>query len=238
SLHLLDYRVEMWSQDDNRLGDAYMNIFWSPGEVVTDVHHIKVQSHIPPGLYQVELGLYDYENGNFEFLPVAAESDETLSNPLNIILAEVRIQDTAFGQTPDYDIGANLAGHIDLLGYNLSPDAISVSGSLALTLFWENQQRILDNYTVFTQLIGPDGRVWAQQDNQPQQGRYPTSQWQTSDQVVDRYYLEIDPNAPPGNYQLITGMYDLNTGQRLMATTQQGQPYPNDAILLGNFSVN
>ncbi|MEM7031459.1 MAG: hypothetical protein AAF629_17995 [Chloroflexota bacterium] len=32
SLHLLDYRVEMWSQDDNRLGDAYMNIFWSPGE--------------------------------------------------------------------------------------------------------------------------------------------------------------------------------------------------------------
>lgn len=238
SLHFLDNRVEMWSQDDDWLGDAYLNIFWTPGEVVTDVHHIKINPYTPPGLYSLELGLYHYDDNDFHFLPITLETGDPVANPFNIILEEARVHDPAFGQPPLNTVQAVIGEGIHLLGYNLLPDVVNVTEPLALTLFWQNEGKLQKDYTVFTQLIGPDGRVWAQQDNPPQQGRYPTSQWQTPDQVVDRYHLEISPDAPAGTYRLITGMYDLTTGERLAAVNAQGDPWPNNAILLTTLGLN
>lgn len=106
----------------------------------------------------------------------------------------------------------------------------SPNRQLFLTLYWEAINKPQLNYTVFTQLIGPDGRVWSQQDNQPQAGRYPTTAWQKG-RVVDRYRLNLFDDMPSGQYILITGMYDLNSGQRLPVEAE-GQRLPNDAIML------
>ena len=90
---------------------------------------------------------------------------------------------------------------------------------------------------MFTQLIGPDGLVWGQQDNQPQAGRYPTTSWNLRDKVVDRYDLELREGAPVGEYRLIVGMYDLKTGQRLAAVDKEGNHLADDAIMLTTINV-
>jgi hypothetical protein len=130
-----------------------------------------------------------------------------------------------------------LGGHIRLMGYDLSDKTLALDSSIDLTLYWETEGQVPVDYTVFTQLIGPDGRVWAQQDNQPQQGRYPTTAWGANDRIVDRYTLQVQPDAPPGVYRLIIGMYDIITGQRLEAVDQQEQRHPQDAILLKTLSL-
>ena len=77
----------------------------------------------------------------------------------------------------------------------------------------------------------------AQQDNQPQGGRYPTTAWTVRDRVVDRYELVLREGAPSGEYRLLVGMYDLTTGERLMTIDQNGSRLPDDAIDLGEITV-
>jgi hypothetical protein len=79
-------------------------------------------------------------------------------------------------------------------------------------------------------LIAADGRIVAQQDNQPAEGRYPTSIWDTGEIVVDRYHLTIAPDAPGGEYHLEVGMYLLATLERLKVAS--GDEKGQDRILL------
>jgi hypothetical protein len=82
-----------------------------------------------------------------------------------------------------------------------------------------------EDYTVFTHLVAADGRIVAQQDNQPSEGRYPTSIWDTGEVVVDRYRLTIAPDAPGSEYHLEVGMYLLSTLERLKVASgdEKGQ---------------
>jgi hypothetical protein len=130
-----------------------------------------------------------------------------------------------------------LGSQIQLSGYDLSSEQLVVNEPLHLTLYWQAINQPRTDYTVFTQLIGPDGLVWGQQDNQPQGGRYPTTAWAVQDRVVDRYELTLREGAPPGQYRLLVGMYDLATGQRLTAIGEGGTRLPDDAILLTTLTV-
>ena len=82
-------------------------------------------------------------------------------------------------------------------------------------LYWRALEPTDISYTVFFQLLGPDGQVYAQQDNYPGFGTLPTNRWQPGDLIRDSYSPEIAGNAPPGEYQIIVGFYDNQTGVRL-----------------------
>jgi hypothetical protein len=59
-------------------------------------------------------------------------------------------------------------------------------------------------YVVFVHLIGPDGRLAAQQDVEPIS---PTTTWVPDVEVVDPHQVPIPAGLPAGRYQLRTGMY-------------------------------
>jgi hypothetical protein len=124
------------------------------------------------------------------------------------------------------------------MGYDLNPKSkiVNHKSKIALALYWQSTAPLPTDYTVFTQLLGPDGQVYAQWDNPPQAGRYPTTAWAKNDTVVDRYTLTLREGAPPGDYRLLVGMYDPVTGQRLPVRVD-GQPQPNNAILLTTLSL-
>lgn len=234
SLHLLDADMLMWAQHDQLLGGPYLNMLWTPGEVIREVHHIHLGPNIPPGLHQLELGVYAYEQNTFAHLPIHSR---VTRQPLSQkpILAQVRVLNAKHQQQPTHNLRVKLGSAITLTGYDLSGD-LTHDKALQLSLYWLNTEAIEMNYTVFTQLIGPDGQVWAQQDNQPQQGRYPTSAWQIGEQVIDDYELILRDGAPFGDYQLYVGMYDLSTGKRLDAIPLIGFRRPDQAIFLKDFS--
>jgi hypothetical protein len=130
-----------------------------------------------------------------------------------------------------HPLQVNLGDRVILLGYDVSPDAVQPGQSLDLTLYWQACREMSEDYTVFTHLVATDGRIVAQQDNQPAKGRYPTSIWDTGEIVVDRYHLTIASDAPVGEYYLEVGMYLLSTLERLKVAS--GDEKGQDRIWLG-----
>ncbi len=234
SFHLLDYTMTSYGQVDHILGGAYRNVLWAPGEIIDDVYHLTLSDHLPSGLYNIEFGVYDYVSGDFNFLPITMSAEFEPVEHLN--LGQVRIMDPAQPRPPDHPLLVELGGQIQLLGYDLSAERLTPAEPLQLTLHWQAVDRPATSYTVFTQLIGSDDQVWGQQDNQPQGGRYPTTAWALRDPVVDRYALTLREGAPPGQYRLLVGMYDLSTGERLPAINADGTRLPSDAILLATLT--
>ncbi len=86
---------------------------------------------------------------------------------------------------------------------------------LPVTLYWQADTPVARNYTVFAQLIAPDGTLAAQNDSQPIYGYYPTSQWRPGEIVPDRITIALPRTLSPGRYTLIAGLYDAETLARL-----------------------
>lgn len=132
---------------------------------------------------------------------------------------------------PTYQTGFVLGEAIRLSGYDLDADGFRPGGALTLTLYWQSLQPLTIDYTIFTQLLGPDGQLYGQQDRQPVYGQWPTSRWRPGQEVFDKFVLTVNPAAPPGTYLVLVGLYDLNTGQRLPAQLGSRQIADNAIIL-------
>jgi hypothetical protein len=242
ALYLLDNLMNVGGHVDWSLGGHYPNVLWAPGEYVPETYFLPVFLHTPPGLYTIQLSLYDYRLGDaagpYTWLSVAVPPLDAPTD--RIYLGEVRVRDVGEDRPPSRHLGIDLGDQIRLTGYDLAwPAGASLipGQTLHLALHWLAIDRATHNYTVFTQLIGPDGRVYGQQDNQPQGGRYPTSAWEVGRPVIDRYDLTLGESAPPGEYRLLVGMYDLATGMRLTAMGEDGERLPDDAVELTTLAV-
>jgi hypothetical protein len=179
---------------------------WHAGDVVWTQLQIPVPATASAGLDRVQVALYNTHTG--ERVPVTGGQ----SGIQALVLGEVRVT-AATSPPPAIHLGARLGDSIDLVGADSArfPDP----GTLAVTLAWSADRPVKDNYTVFVQLLGPDGKLVAQSDGWPVGGNLPTSSWLPGEQVRDEHLLTLNPGLPAGNYRLIAGMYLLSTGQRL-----------------------
>ncbi|GIK58542.1 MAG: hypothetical protein HND44_02575 [Chloroflexi bacterium] len=82
----------------------------------------------------------------------------------------------------------------------------------AVTLIWEAVTGIPQDYTAFVHLIGPDGRLVAQQDRQP--GGHPTSSWRPGEWVMDTFVIPLPPDLNREGLTIQTGFYYLPTLER------------------------
>lgn len=119
---------------------------------------------------------------------------------------------------------------LQLLGYDLDAGRAQPGGEVTLTLYWATEQPILTRYKVFTHLLGDiynaatQNFLWGQQDNEPVNGRRPTTLWRTDEVILDPYLIPVDPQAPLGAYVLEIGLYNPVTGERLSVLDETGAP--------------
>lgn len=123
---------------------------------------------------------------------------------------------------------------ISLLGFDLAPgpDATIKPGeNIALTLYWRDDADLTASLKVFTHLVGPDGKIYGQQDGIPLAGAAPTDSWIPGEIIADRYHLAVAPGAPAGTYRVEVGFYDPQTLDRL--------PLANgaDSLTIGTLQV-
>ena len=86
---------------------------------------------------------------------------------------------------------------------------------LPVEFVWVPLQRPSTDYNVFLQLFAADGTLVAQHDGPPNGSYTPTSAWPAGKEISDRHGMALPAELPAANYQLIGGMYDPNTGERL-----------------------
>jgi hypothetical protein len=135
------------------------------------------------------------------------------------------------GQTFHFEQG------IRLLGYDVPKRELTSGEVLPLRLYWEADGPTDESYHVFAHAMGPDGRMYGQDDAVPQEGAMPTVHWQARDLVVDDYRIPISENAPPGEYTIALGMYDRETMQRLPVSDATGEALPENRILIEGVRV-
>ncbi len=135
--------------------------------------------------------------------------------------------DEALPNAQNTRLGDSLA----LRGYQAAPNPARPGDALQLKLYWQTDAPLSENLTVFTQLLNSSGALAAGHDSQPLGGYFPTGQWPPGEIITDPVSLPLPAELPPGQYTLITGMYRLDTLERLPAANG------GDFIVLGQIEI-
>jgi len=222
-LKVVNGAYKVWGQQEGHpVRGVFPTYTWREGQIIKDQTEIEVLPGTPPGVYHIEVILYDLRNGIW----VEPDGGPGLLGPVEIPRGATPVEALDI----QHRAGANLGGKVQLLGYNIE-SGFHPSDGIHLTLFWQSLEDMDQDYTVFTHLIDQKGVLWGQKDNEPADGFYPTTHWAVGEIVRDQYDLLISPDAPLDEYQIEVGMYLAETGERLDVHGEEG-PSPENRILL------
>ncbi len=125
-------------------------------------------------------------------------------------------------QTPaDFTFGEA----IRMIGYDLSSDTLQAGETLTLRNYYRVNQPPQTSYNLFVHLVPQDSlTVLAQVDSYPTTEWRPTILWTDTEEVyIGRdIQLTLPADLAEGSYRLLFGLYDYQTGERLM--TGNGEP--------------
>jgi hypothetical protein len=239
-LHAVNSRGEGVGQVDGiELTDGHR---WRAGKLTPTHHTFQLGHQLNPGPYLIRLGLFDARTG--VRLPVFDIEGKNLGEQVLFGLFYI-VEDDQNPTQPTTRLQATLGQQIQLLGYDLlsetgqSFDRQQASEThLNLNTYWQAIRPVDGDYTIFLQLLDSQNQLVAGYDTQPLNHNYPTSRWQVGEVVVERIDLSLPTPISPGDYRLMTGMYDLQTGQRQIATDAQGKPLKDNMITLANVHVS
>ncbi len=208
-------------------GDAFVEDMyrWRPGGLLSSQHTLWLGPDAPPGPYLIRLGFFDRHTGArlplqpSGSLPDATGVDQAYVGLFYVAPAGVDPRRPATPLQVVFGDSIRLTG-VTLPAAIRNPQPVAVGATLPITFYWQAVQPVAKPYTVFLQLLNEKGQMVSGWDSQPLAGRYPTSFWSPGEVVVDTFALPLPPpGLPPGAYRLITGFYQVDTGQRLPANS-------------------
>jgi hypothetical protein len=181
---------------------------WPVRRLITTYHTIELAPGLPPGVYDLEVG-------------IGPDPFALTWKPL--VQAKVPFKNETFvggvsGTRADF-------GDIALLGYRL----VRTEENLDVSLMWQAAVTPRVDYLIVIQVRDARGAIVTQREAQPHEGTYPTSIWSAGEQVPDTYQLDIG-GLPPGDYQVYAGLVGPD-GSRLL--TLDGQ----EAVLVGYLNI-
>jgi hypothetical protein len=171
------------------------------------------QSDEPQPLTGAVLGrVVDLMDSSGKYAPAAQETIDWMGRQWLLD----QLPPSASGEPVQFD------GGISLLGFE-APAQLEPEQALCVTLYWQADTTVAGDYTVFLHFAAPDGFVQAQRDTQPAFGFYPTSIWLPGEIVADMHCMYLPPGLDPGQYDLLTGLYNPDNGQRLPLLTDRSR---------------
>ena len=216
-LRLLDAAGQEIAKDDQPLGGTSDLVSaWRPGQTVTTTHGISLPGDAL-GLYTLQASLLP-PNAPITYLFRTDDSTpvETLALPF-VIRPEQPV-------TVDLPPAKSLAGfgqEVHLLGSAIRPPTERGQPFEVIT-GWTTAAPLDANYTIFAHLVDAAGQIVAQQDQQPLEGRFPTTVWTPGEVVSDTIRIVAPAEASGKEVCLRLGMYDLRSLERLVRSDAEG----------------
>ena len=211
-VHVFGKDNEPIGQSDSFPGSgAFATRLCKTGDVIVDRHRIALSaSASSPSAARIEAGLYLLPG--FDTLTATDERGQAIGSSPTI--GRVKVASARKGSTSNASEIAGFGGKIALVGIDVQKSDIAPGSVLSGTLVWRADTAIQQDYTVFVQLVGRNGLI-AQYDSQPVRGNYPTSMWEGGEVIDDPFQMIIGSDVKEGVYDLIAGLYDVNSGARL-----------------------
>ena len=123
--------------------------------------------------------------------------------------------------------GPLIATLVGLAGPSPQPSPARQGGLLPCTpapllpcpipLLWRAEAETPTDYRVFVHLVDAAGNIVAQSDAAPAGWARPTTGWLPGEYVLDTHTLTLPATLPAGPLSLRVGLYDPDTGQRLLS---------------------
>ncbi len=133
-------------------------------------------------------------------------------------------------------LSADIGDTAQVLGYKLNHTTVRPGDTLEVTLYVQPLSRTAVPYTVVLHLVEDTGSI-TQRDSYPGLGNYATTVWDVGRTFGDVYELKLPADAAPGTAQLVYGLYNGDTGQRLPVTGPNAGPADDSWVQLGTVQV-
>jgi hypothetical protein len=195
---------------------------WQPGDVYADPYHVWLNpGSESPALLRLDVSMLDTSGAKNRILtPTGADG-----SVLDLVLVGEAKLGQAFGFeniiVPTSDqFPVVFAESITLVSMGEEAwagifDPAEAGSEVTVPLHWRANGTLSKDYTVFVQLISPKGELVASGDAPPLNGDYPTRLWEAGESLIDHKTLQIPADAEPGIYQILVGLYDPLTGERM-----------------------
>lgn len=240
-VHLLGRNLQDWGQFDTFPANGnFATSLWEPGDVLVDTYRVQLSPKAPvPSLGRISVGLHVYpKDESLSPSEQALTPYDRNGRPTTPIfgrykMAPWRASAIRMENPTDYRLGDIVA----LRDFKVTPAAARPGDVVRVTLYWEALKKGDRDYTVFLHLGTPGKEPLAQKDHQPQGGEYPTGLWDAGEMIEDESELIVPASVSPGEYQIMAGMYLLETMQRLPAYTAEGQHLLDDLIPVAKVTI-
>jgi hypothetical protein len=104
---------------------------------------------------------------------------------------------------PEKILNARVNEQFAAIGYTLGvAEPIRGGSTIRPIVFWRADQAISARYKFIARVVDARGHVWAEIEQEPQEGALPTRQWQVGKLIGDQYALRLPPTMPTGEYEI------------------------------------
>ncbi len=114
------------------------------------------------------------------------------------------------------EFGDAQGDRIALVDVAWGPAANTAGGGVRVAAVWTALQPVQVEYVPFLHLLDASGQLRAQRDLRPVGGYRPTTTWAPGEPIEDHMGLALPDDLPPGEYELVLGLYAATSGQRLL----------------------
>jgi len=237
SLRLRDEAGHEWGGFDGRpTALLYPTFRWSAGETLVGTAPITPTAGTPPGVYQLQAGLYsDVNLVGLDVLDAQGTPMGTSAILGSVELSRGQLSSLADVE-PSKDLDVALVEDLGLVGFDLSTGSAQPGDTLGLNLYWQTLSASTEDYVLLLCLLdergqlvdrgidGPEVVGWATpvgfgvegQAHFPASAYYPTSLWREGEVVVGRYHYRVPIDAVAGVAELTASLLlceeGLNTG--------------------------
>ncbi len=121
------------------------------------------------------------------------------------------------------DAGVRFGDKLRLVGHALDSDTVEYRQELGVTLLWQSERLLAENYAVSLRLLDGQGSTWAKEDSWLlNSAGAATPAWKAGDSTEECHLLSIPPGIPPGPYELKVLIYDAQSLEQVPVLDQAG----------------
>ena len=215
---------------------------WQPGDVWPDGHALAIPTETESGPYRLDVSFYESDTQE-RLMAVVPATGEVLGDTLQLDF--VQIGDGVHHPLMPLDAETVFGDFVSLQGSHwrdeegtvLSIDEVLLrpESTANVVLQWHVESNQEVAYTTFVHLVGPDGVLLTQSDQQPWHGFYPTPFWYKGRTIEQPITLQIPQDAVAGSYAVHVGLYDSESIERL-PVIRDGEMI-GDSIEIGRLRV-
>ena len=235
-VHLSAQDGWVWAWREERTPRSLPGQWLEPGQVFPERIRVQTTEDIPLGAY--DLQVFWRAGDDKTNWPIVRKGDDAETAVFDRIFLGSVIAPAEVDISQATPVNARFGDAVMLDSFEFAPwGMVSPGEPLDVTLFWEALDSPAADYTVFVHLLDGDGQIVAAHDGMPAQGSFPTGAWKPGLLVADTHTLEIPPDLAPGTYQINTGLYLLETGQRLPVLDAAGVEQLDRALPLAEIEI-